>query len=306
MFFKQLYHLLFALILPTCLSARQLLVAVFVFQATNGQAEAASQPLCNIPFPFVWYKTPEECGQWQDESAALSSTLTTDVKCESEHVDDNREDNVLCDLLSRHVNEVNTSLFADADKQHAEIQNHGDEATDSSSRVTSPGAQKTYACNVCPETFSSSSFLATREHIHTGMMPHTHTGELMPYVCDLCQKQFSCCDSFNTHKLIHAGETPHKCDICTKAFATSRDLTRHKRTHTGSKPHTCDVCQKQFSEAGHLKKHKRAHTGSKPRTAFLLPKLTQQTLDRSRCNEASPTMLVPYFVYLPTDVRLYS
>jgi len=55
----------------------------------------------------------DECGQKQDEKTALSTTLTSDVS-ESEHVDDKREDDVLCDLLSRHRNDVDSRLFADA------------------------------------------------------------------------------------------------------------------------------------------------------------------------------------------------
>ena len=86
--------------------------------------QGSSSSLGNSDFAFVWYQTPkeemtcvtDECGQWKDQRASLSSTLITNVKCESEHIDDNGEDDVLCDLQSRHMNEVNARLFEDADE----------------------------------------------------------------------------------------------------------------------------------------------------------------------------------------------
>ena len=96
-----------------------------------------------------------ECGQREDDKNALSSMLTTDVKCESEHTDDKGEDDVLCDLLSRHINEVNARLSGDVSDvvdvlqaDLAETQNSWDLATASSNRLCSPSdVEETNAWN---------------------------------------------------------------------------------------------------------------------------------------------------------------
>jgi len=69
--------------------------------------------MCNncIANPFILHRTAADkltsvslyCGQQHD---ALSSTLITGMKSESERVGDGGEDEVLCDPLSRDVNGV--------------------------------------------------------------------------------------------------------------------------------------------------------------------------------------------------------
>ena len=97
-----------------------------------------------------------ECGQWQDERTALSSTLTSDVN-ESEHVDDKGEDDVLCDPLSRHVNDVGSEMFRDAGEvvgdvqqiDDTKVQNCRNQASDSSTRPKNPGLEISYMHVMC-------------------------------------------------------------------------------------------------------------------------------------------------------------
>ena len=230
------------------------------------QTQAPSYPLGNTASSFLWNKTAADeatsvsydCGQQQDERTALSNALINDVvKCEP--ADDTGEDDVLCDLLSRHRNDVGFEMFEDAGEvvivqpiDDAEMQNSCDQVTDSSSWLKFPGAKKTYTCSVCHKTFGSSSFLASRLHIHT-------------ITCVVCQRQFTQHSSFKTHMLTHTDdERSHKCDMCHKQFTQRGHLDKHVLTHTGERPHKCDVCRKQFYARCHLNKHMLRHTGERP------------------------------------------
>jgi len=144
---------------------------LFVYQTSIEQAP--SEPTGNTPFPFVWYKTPEDefidkCGQQQDERTALFSALTGDVN-ESESVDNKAEDeDVLCDLQSRHLNDVVSGmLFRDADTIVSVQQ--VDDAGMPNCRLTNQTLEQTCAFHA---TLSSSSFDAARGHIDTGTIPH--------------------------------------------------------------------------------------------------------------------------------------
>jgi len=229
-----------------------------------------------------------ECGQGQDERTALSSMLTVDVN-ESEHVDDKGEDDVLCDLLSRHVNDVGSAMFRRADDvipvtvqwmNDAEIQNSWAQLTNSSSTLENPDVEKTYACNVCPKTFSTLGLLALHRHVHARLKPQTHdvcrksytdegtlsrqrrtdTGE-PPYVCHICAEAFLTAGDLTVHMQTHADNKPHQCDVCPKQFATHFGLKRHTRIHTGKKPYECDACQKKFFRSDHLSRHMLTHVG---------------------------------------------
>ena len=80
-----------------------------------------------------------------------------DVVSESEHVDDKEEDDVLCDLLSRHLNDVDSHIFRDADEDvelvtvrqvdNAKVQNSWDKVTNTTSTLENFGVEKLYACN---------------------------------------------------------------------------------------------------------------------------------------------------------------
>jgi len=228
-----------------------------------------------------------ECGQWQDEKTALSSTLINDVN-ESEHVDDKGEDNALCDLLSRPVNSVGSEMFGDADEvvgvpqvDDTKSQNSWDQPTNSKARLKNPGVEKSH--DVCYRAFESSSSLECHKDIHTGFKTHkcnvfheayqrdvtkdncTNTEE-RPYVCDICTKTFMTSSVLTAHRQTHTGDKPHKCDVCHKQFTTRAQFKRHMPTHTGEKSHKCGVCQKRFTLRNNLKTHMMTHTGERPHT----------------------------------------
>ena len=189
-----------------------------------------------------------QCGQWQDERTALSSTLINDVN-ESEHVDDKREDDVLCDLLSRHVNDVCSEMFGDADEvvdvqqvDDAKAQNSWDQLTDSCITLNTPGVENSH--DVYYRAFESSSSLDCHRDIHTGFRTHKWNVFHEAYQRDVTKDNCT-----NTE------ERPYVCDVCTKTFMTSSVLTTHRQTHTVDKPHRCDVCHKQFARRAYFNRH---------------------------------------------------
>jgi len=230
-----------------------------------------SHPLGHTAAPFIWYQTSaqemtsdsHECGQGQDERTALSSTLTVDLT-ECEHVDDKGEDDVLCDLLSRHVNDVGSEMFRHADDvvpvtvqwmNDDEIQNSWAQLTNSRSTLDNPDAEKTYACSVCPKTFSTLGLLALHRHVHARLKPQTH---------DVCRKSYTDKGTLSKRKCgDDTGAQRYVCHICAETFITAGDLTVHMQTHADNKPHQCDVCQKQFATHFGLKRHTLMHTGGK-------------------------------------------
>ena len=214
-----------------------------IYQVTNEQPPSC--PLWTAPFPFVWYQTPadevtnDSRVQRQDECTALSSTLMNDVN-ESEHVDDKREDDVLCDLLSRHLNDVDSVTFRDAGEvvtvqqiDDADMPNSWDNITKTSSIMKDSGVEETFACSLCPKTFSSSRRLA--DHTYARQETSTDRGTLTKHKCSVTAEQ------------------PNECHIFTKAFSTSSSAIM--QTHMDAKLHTCDVCYKQFSRCSDLERH---------------------------------------------------
>ena len=275
-----------------------------IYQVTNEQPPSC--PLWTAPFPFVWYQTPadevthDSRVQRQAVCTALSSTLMNDVN-ESEHVDDKGYDDVLSDLLSRHSNDVNSGMFRDAGEvvtvqqiDDADMPSSWVKATNTSSTLKDSGVQKTFACSLCPKTFSSSGRLAIHKRIHTGwgtLTKHkcsltveqpnvchistkafaTSSGVVMQtnvgaksHTCDVCYKQFTKRSDLERHLLTHTGERPHKCNVCHKQLRRRSHLKLHMLTHTGERPHQCDVCQTIFSQLSSLKIHMRIHTGERP------------------------------------------
>jgi len=221
-----------------------------------------------------------ECGHHQDERTALSSTLTSDVN-ESEQVDDKGDDDVLCDLLSRHRNNVRLKMFGDAREvvdvlqiDDTQAQNSLDQVPNNSGRQKNTAVAKCHLRRACHKTSSGfSSGPETHKLIDTGLCLNassvltshrqTHTG-YKQHKCDVCQKTFTKRDGLKTHLLTHTGERPHKCNVCQKAFAERGSLKRHMLTHTDERSHKCDVCQKTFTKRNGLQNHMLIHTGERP------------------------------------------
>jgi len=206
---------------------------------------------------------------------------------ESERVDDKGYDDVLCDLLSRHLNDVDSGMFRDAGEvvtvqqtDDADMPSSWVKATNTSSTLKDPGVKRTFACSLCHKTFSSSSLLANHKHIHTGWEPHTYAcqetstdrGTPTKHKCSLTVEQPNVCHIVSTKASAtsssaimqtHVGAKSHTCDVCYKQFTKRTDLERHMLTHTGERPHKCDVCHKQFRRRDTLKIHMLIHSGER-------------------------------------------
>ena len=239
--------------------------------------------------PLVWYMPPvipvgDEHERQQDEITALSNSLSYDLKESERAADIKEEDDVLCDLLSRHWNDVDSHMFRDTEDVHeavhvqpidaSETQNAQEHVSNNSTSVRHAVVEKSHASSVCRKTFGSSSILETHKCIHTGDVchtdedsltkhKHTHTCEWR-YVCDIRTKSFTTYGCLTTHKQTHPSQRPHKCDVCLKQFTQRRHLKTHMLTHGGKKPYTCDICRKEFTQRGSLSRHMLTHTGERP------------------------------------------
>ena len=221
---------------------------VFIYQETiDEEMDETSRLLWTAAAPFVRSTTPadkfmsvsDERGQRQDERTALFSSLTTDVHCESEHVDDKGQDNVLCDLISGHMNDLDSRMTGDADDvcglqvDDTEPQISHDPSADKSAGLLTPRVNKPYACDVCDKTYWYYASFKSHKQIHSDLMAHK---------CDMCQKAFSKNSYLSKDK---RSMDQRLCDICTEACVTSTDLTRRRRKHTADKPHEYEVREKQ-------------------------------------------------------------
>ena len=81
---------------------------------TSEPPQAPSHQLQNTAFPFVWHdtvpSTSDECRQQEDQSDALSSTLTSNID-DTENTDE-KEDNLSCSLLSRYSCDVDHNTLS--------------------------------------------------------------------------------------------------------------------------------------------------------------------------------------------------
>jgi len=121
-------------------------------------------------------------GRWQDERTVLSSTLISDVN-DSDRVDDKGEDDVfvLCDQLSRHLNDVGSEMFGGTHQivgvqqiDNTEAQQTSDQVTFSSTQLKNQEVEVSLACNVCHKTFKSLSILECHKLFHTGLKSQTY------------------------------------------------------------------------------------------------------------------------------------
>jgi len=219
-----------------------------------------------------------ECGQRHFERTALSSSVITDVKCESEDIDDKGEDDVLRDLLSRHMNEVDARLSADADEvvrlcsytskgtPGNQIQTHADDRLYMSTETF----EKSFVQYLHLQALSEDNpqicpVYCKRCTLRSGLQTHMAipSGDGL-HKCDVCHKQFSPRSHLNSHVVIHSGKRSHVCSVCHKQFTQRSSLNRHMVVHNGERPHACNVCHKKFKQRGVLKNHMLTHTGEKP------------------------------------------
>jgi len=184
----------------------------------------------------------DECGQRLGQRTALSSTLIS----ERHRVDDTGEGDVLCDLLSRDLNDVSSGMLRDAGGV-ASVQQIDDAEMENSSD-TATVKLKSYACDVCHKSYSDNRAMTKHKRIHTGVRP---------YVCPTCTKAFIKPSDLFRHIQTHTGDRPHTCNICHKQFTQRHHRNKHVLTHAGERQHRCDICDERFAHRSNLVMHKR-------------------------------------------------
>ncbi|KAH8281163.1 hypothetical protein KR054_012544, partial [Drosophila jambulina] len=108
---------------------------------------------------------------------------------------------------------------------------------------------KNYSCELCKDSFCTTSEL--RRHMRK------HTGE-KPFACRHCFRCFSDFSSRLKHERTHTNTRPFVCKECGHAFYTAYVLKNHMLIHTGERAFRCDLCEKTFSRDVHLTAHYRS------------------------------------------------
>jgi len=242
----------------------------FTYQETiDEETQGPGHVLLNTAAPFTWSTTPvdemtsvsDECGRWQDERTAVSSSLMTDVQDESEYVDVVGENNVSCDLISRHINEVDARLSGGGEKvvsRHivgdTEAEKSWDEAASCTATHSNPAANtshttntRPYVCDICAESFMTA--------IVFGIHRQTRHISRRLYECDVCLQNFTDCSSLRKHMFAH------KSEMCQKRFSWPSSLQSQTHVRSAKNLHECEVCRRRFSKLVSLQVHKRIHYG---------------------------------------------
>ena len=74
------------------------------------------------------------------------------------------------------------------------------------------------------------------EDRHTNIKSSSDNEKDKSNECDICFNTFATSSSLKTHKRTHTGKKPYECDVCAKMFTTASTLWHQKRIHTGKKP----------------------------------------------------------------------
>ncbi|XP_050673258.1 RE1-silencing transcription factor-like isoform X2 [Leptidea sinapis] len=116
-----------------------------------------------------------------------------------------------------------------------------------------------FACQYCPERFSSVSKLT--RHIRS------HAGD-RPYPCKFCEKSFTKSQHYTRHlRVVHrknstaASEVEaesYRCEECEETFTSQDDLIFHSAVHA-TQNLTCPLCQEKFATVDDVTAHIKSH-----------------------------------------------
>lgn len=109
---------------------------------------------------------------------------------------------------------------------------------------------KSFACDICPRRFGTSSALQNHRNMHLGIRRH---------ICTVCNRAFSRKRELDRHTVIHTGLKPYECNVCNKRFGRKDKLTRHERIHLEEGVFSCNQCHVKFSRHESLILHMGTH-----------------------------------------------
>ena len=140
---------------------------------------------------------------------------------------------------------------------------------------------KSYACQFCEKTFTTSSNQKRHEKLHKKNAEHETTLSDIVLVdeerdtlnvsnshimqdgrtCSYCSKTFPDKSKLKRHINTHTKETMYPCSICNKEFVDDSSRKRHEKIHspTGTKIYICRYCDRQFTDSASCKSHETRH-----------------------------------------------
>lgn len=152
--------------------------------------------------------------------------------------------------------------------------------------VFSDYSDKSFKCDYCKKTFSSSANLVKHNKMHNlsttlrmksfqkalcsskGFSKNLKMHSL--FECSFCKKLFAHKSNLTQHLRIHSGEKPFECNLCGKSFTSSSNLVQHVSTHAVQNPFKCGYCKKVFTKSNELTKHIQSHTETRPNRISLV------------------------------------
>ncbi|XP_074038476.1 uncharacterized protein [Leptinotarsa decemlineata] len=110
--------------------------------------------------------------------------------------------------------------------------------------------KNSFACLLCPETFSHESTLKRHAKLHS---------KRALFSCDVCFRNFNKKTQLKLHKKVHTRKKSYQCSICNESFTNSSNLSSHLQTHNSKNLFECTVCGKCFTNRYTLKRHMKTH-----------------------------------------------